>query len=149
MSRLALYLLGPPRLELDGEPVHLPRRKALALLAYLAVTGRSHSRDSLAALFWPRFDQRSARAELRRILSVINGALGKGWLTVDRETAALNPDADVWLDVHRFRDLRAAADTGEHPPAEGCLSLLEQALELYGEGFVAGFALRDSAPFEH
>ena len=25
MSRLALYLLGPPRLELDSEPVHIGR----------------------------------------------------------------------------------------------------------------------------
>jgi DNA-binding SARP family transcriptional activator len=39
MSRLALYLLGPPRLELDGEPVEIGRRRAVALLAYLAVTG--------------------------------------------------------------------------------------------------------------
>jgi hypothetical protein len=36
MSRLALYLLGPPRLALDGEPIHVGRRKAMALLAYLA-----------------------------------------------------------------------------------------------------------------
>ena len=32
MSRLGLYLLGPPRVELDGEPVHIGRRKMLALL---------------------------------------------------------------------------------------------------------------------
>ena len=35
MSRLALHLLGPPLIELDGEPVHIGRRKALALLVYL------------------------------------------------------------------------------------------------------------------
>ena len=52
MSRLALYLLGPPHLELDGEEIHVGRRKAVALLTYLAVTGRSHSRDSLATLLW-------------------------------------------------------------------------------------------------
>ena len=39
MSRLALYLLGPPRVELDGQAVHIGRRTALALLAYLAVAG--------------------------------------------------------------------------------------------------------------
>ena len=65
MSRLELYLLGPPRVELDGKLLHLSRRKALAFLAYLAVTGRPHSRDSLATLFWPQHDQKSARAELR------------------------------------------------------------------------------------
>lgn len=49
MSRLALYLLGPSRVELDGEPVHIGRSKAVALLAYLVVEPRRHSRDALAA----------------------------------------------------------------------------------------------------
>jgi DNA-binding SARP family transcriptional activator len=57
VSRLALYLLGPPRLELDGEPIQVSRRKAMALLAYLAVTGQFHSRDSLATFLWPEYDQ--------------------------------------------------------------------------------------------
>jgi DNA-binding SARP family transcriptional activator len=52
MSRLALFLLGPPRLELDGEPVHIGRHRAMALLAYLAVTEQSHSRDTLATFPW-------------------------------------------------------------------------------------------------
>ena len=38
MSYLALYLLGQPRVELNGEELHIGRRKATALLAYLAVT---------------------------------------------------------------------------------------------------------------
>ena len=50
MSQLTLYLLGPPRLELDGAPVHISRRKAIALLAYLAVSGQPHSRDSIGDL---------------------------------------------------------------------------------------------------
>ena len=83
MSHLALYLFGPPRVELDGEPVHIPRRKALALLAYLGTTGQVHSRDSLAALLWPENDQSRARGGLRRMISVLNKTLGKGWLTVD------------------------------------------------------------------
>ena len=76
MSQLSLYLFGPPRLELDGIPVHIPRRKAMALLAYLAVSSQSHSRDALATLLWPENDQSSARAELRRTLSVLNRAWG-------------------------------------------------------------------------
>ena len=66
MSQLALHLFGPPELEIDGEAVHIPRRKAMALLAYLAATGQSHGRDALATLLCPENDQSSARAELRR-----------------------------------------------------------------------------------
>jgi hypothetical protein len=63
VTRLTLRLFGPPRLELDGAPVETDRRKALALLAYLAVTKQSHSREALAALFWPDYDQsRACRA---------------------------------------------------------------------------------------
>ena len=40
MSRLALYFLGAPRLELDGEVISLSHHKAVALLAYLGVTSR-------------------------------------------------------------------------------------------------------------
>ncbi|MCK4316690.1 MAG: SARP family transcriptional regulator, partial [Anaerolineae bacterium] len=89
MPRLMLYLLGPPRLERDGEPIQVSRRKAVALIAYLAVTGGHHSRDTLATLLWPEYDQSRARADLRRTLSVLNRTLGEGWLTADRETAGL------------------------------------------------------------
>ena len=51
MSReLSVYLLGLPRVEHEGQPIELKRRKATALLAYLVVTGRPHSRDALASL---------------------------------------------------------------------------------------------------
>jgi DNA-binding SARP family transcriptional activator len=88
MSQLKFYLLGPPQVELDGQTLRASHRKALALLAYLAVTRHAHGRDAMATLFWPEHDQSSARAELRRTLSQLNRALGEGWLAVDRETAA-------------------------------------------------------------
>ena len=107
MTRLTLRLFGPPRLDLDGAPVETDRRKALALLAYLAVTKQSHSREALAALFWPDYDQSRAYAYLRRTLWEINQAVGEGWVLADRETVGLNPAADpstgsgrvLWLDV--------------------------------------------------
>jgi DNA-binding SARP family transcriptional activator len=95
MSRLALYLLGSPRIERDGERVDIRRRKAIALLAYLAVMGGSHSRDALATLFWPEYDQSGARAGLRRVLASSKKSLGEGWLEIDRESASLNRDDGV------------------------------------------------------
>ena len=89
MPQLTLYLFGPPRLEIDENPVHIPRRKAMALLAHLAVSDQSHSRDALATLLWPENDQSSARAELRRTLSVLNRALGDclwgDWMLIMRD----------------------------------------------------------------
>ncbi|MFN2220234.1 MAG: SARP family transcriptional regulator, partial [Anaerolineae bacterium] len=76
MPRLSLRFLGPPLIELDGQPVHLGRHKAVALLAYLALTRQPHSRDALATLLWPELDQSHARGQLRRTLSLLNRTLG-------------------------------------------------------------------------
>ena len=107
MSRLALYLLGPPRIERDGVSVKLNRRKAVALLAYLAVAGQRpggerHRRDSLVNLLWPEYDGTRGRAALRRTLYALNKALAGAWLEVDREEVGLNPSADLWVDVADF-----------------------------------------------
>ena len=72
VPRLNVFLLGPPRVELDGSPIEVDTRKATALLAYLAVTGERKSRDTLATLLWPEYDGEHARAALRRTLSVLN-----------------------------------------------------------------------------
>ena len=37
MSRLTIALLGPPRVERDGQAIQVDTRKAIALLAYLIV----------------------------------------------------------------------------------------------------------------
>jgi predicted ATPase/DNA-binding SARP family transcriptional activator len=151
MSGLALFLLGSPRVEYNGEPIALQRRRAVALLAYLAVTGRSHSRDTLAALFWPEHDQSSARAGLRRVVSSLKKTLGEGWLEVDRETVGLNRDADIWLDASELRNRLAESQTHRHPQEEACpacLSSLAVAAALYRDDFLAGFTLRDSPGFD-
>jgi DNA-binding SARP family transcriptional activator len=86
VSRSALFVLGPPVLKTDGVAVEIERRKALALLVYLAVSGNTHSRDALATLFRPDHGQSQARANLRRALSALGQALGDGVLDAERET---------------------------------------------------------------
>lgn len=74
MPDLKLFLFGSPRLEADGAAVALGTRKALALLAYLAVTGQEHARPMLAALLYPEYDEERALANLRRTLWALNNA---------------------------------------------------------------------------
>jgi len=151
MSRLALFFLGSPRIELDDVPVELDRRKAVALLAYLAVTGREHSRDTLATLLWPEYDQSRARAALRRTLSVLDKALAGEWLNVDRQTIDLNRATDLWIDTEHFRSLVAECQEHDFPTTGGgseCLALLTQAADVYRDDFLAGFTLRDSPEFD-
>jgi DNA-binding SARP family transcriptional activator len=151
MSSLKLYLLGPPRLEQDGVPLELDRRKNVALVAYLAVTGECHTREALITLLWPELEPSRARAGLRRNLSRLRKALGGEWLVVDRETVGTDPDADFWLDVEQFRHLLQAWQEHGHPQAEvcpQCLDTLAEAVELYRGDFLEGFTLRDSPTFD-
>lgn len=64
-ARLALLLIGAPRVMLDGRVVALGSRKALALLALLALDGTS-ARARLAGLLWPDQNEAEARRNLRR-----------------------------------------------------------------------------------
>lgn len=151
MAQLRIHLFGAPRCESEGRAVEFTRRKTLALLAYLAVTAQPHDRDALATLFWPEYDQASARANLRRTLSQLKEALGDEMLDVSRMQIALNPQADIWLDVSEFQRLLAAVDAHGHAPqalCAGCLDALTTAAELYGHDFMAGFSLPDCPEFD-
>jgi predicted ATPase/DNA-binding SARP family transcriptional activator len=151
MSRLALHLLGTPRILLDGAPVGVDRRKGAALLAYLAVTGRVHSRDALATLFWPEHDQVTARANLRRTLSVLHTSLHDEWLAIDRENVALPPAEGLWVDVTEFRGCLSGCRTNGRPDPTACppcIGQLESAAALYTDDFLAGFTLPDAPEFD-
>lgn len=151
MSQLNLFLLGPPRLEREGHLVEVDTRKAIALMAFLAVSGESHSRDALATLLWPDYDQTHARGALRRTLSALNKALAGDWLEVDRETIGLNPSVPLWLDVAEFQRRLKSCRSHNHPadaPCADCLTALTEAVTLYRDDFLAGFTLRDSPDFD-
>jgi DNA-binding SARP family transcriptional activator len=156
MSPVNVRLFGAPTMERDGRALSVDTRKALALLAFLAVPARGvtpqpHTRDVLAALLWPDLDQARARAALRRTLSPLLKAVGDAILDVSRETLWVTPEAAIWIDVLAFRRLLAAAAAHEHEAettCPTCLSLLEEAVRLYRGDFMAGFTLRDSPEFD-
>ncbi len=145
-----MRLLGPVAVEVDGAPLAVDTRKAVALLAYLAVTRRPISRESAAALLWPEADGPDARGALRRTLSVLRSGLDDCGLVVDRSAVGLEPaafDVDLW----RFESALAVA-RGHRHPADGlcptCLGALDRAAALDGGEFMAGFSLRDAEDFD-
>ena len=146
MAGLALHFFGFPQVTRNGAPVELRRRKEIALLAYLAVTQRAHSRDSLAALLWPGYDQTSARGNLRRTLSNLNRKLEAGWLDIDHEQVALPPQTGLWIDVVSFQShMDRCRRTDE--PCPNCLAPLHAAIDLYTDDFLTGFSLVDAPEF--
>ena len=78
-------LLGPPRVERDGAAVAFDTRKAVALLAVLALADRPRPRDVLAELLWPEHDAEHARGALRRTLSALRSAVGADFVDATRD----------------------------------------------------------------
>ncbi len=146
MPQLAIQLLGTPVITIDGKEVRGERRKAIALLSYLAATGESQSRETLATLLWPDYDSKRAYAYLRRTIWELNKMLGEGWLTVDREFVALNQAADIQVDLHLFHQKLDQPISSD--PSQDDYSGLEDAIDLYQNDFMHSFYLSDSQGFD-
>ncbi len=149
LSSVTLHLLGTPRIERNGTPIAVDTRKAIALVAYLAITKERQTRESLAAFLWPESDSAHARAALRRTLSALNKALDGLGVDSDRHTVGLVPD--VATDIEAFRG--HLSEIGAHPHATsevcpGCVPPLKKAASIYRDDFLSGFSLRDSPAFD-
>lgn len=149
MSSVALFLFGPPQMQMDGQTIHLRKHKAEALLAYLAITRTLHSRDMLAALLWPDLDQQHARMYLRQQLYHLRRALGAEHFVVTQETLGLAQLGTLTTDVEHFRHHLATAH--EHQLTQSIpdmLSALTEAATAYRDDFMAGFSVADAPGFE-
>ena len=150
MAELRLILFGNPQLEASGQRIKLERRKAVALIAYLALAEQRQSRDVLAALLWPDSSQDQARAALRSTLSSLTTAVAMPWIEADRTTIELNHDV-VWTDVKAFKVLVKRAsmnDGGTNSLSNTSVQDYIQASELYRADFLQGFYVSDSLEFE-
>lgn len=148
---LAITVLGDVDIRVDGKPIDVDTRKAVALVTYLAVTGTSASRDTLASLLWGELDSNRARGALRRTLSVLRKALDNRWLTVESDRVRLEREG-LYLDLAEAEELRNSIDAHPDHSREGCadcLARLERAAALYRGEFMAGFNLRDAPEFDN
>lgn len=152
MSGYQLFLFGTPRIEINHQQVAIDTRKALALLAFLIISGEPQSRDTIAAFLWPDSDQSSARAALRRTLSTLRRALHEDLFDFGREVVTLKPAAGLWCDVLAFRAQLAECKNHGHPEDQVCFRCqdpLTKAVEIYKGDFLSGFSLRDSIEFDN
>lgn len=143
-----ISLLGVPRITSELGPVEVDTRKAIAVLAYLAIEGQA-SREVLAALFWADSPESRARATLRRTLSALRGALGPEAITADRNQVTLAPG--IPIDTRQLEKEIAATSNHGHEPTDVCSSCvphLEAATEMYQGDFLQGFSIRDAPEFE-
>lgn len=144
MSTLQLNLLGPPQIFLAGaEVTTFNTRKDQALLLYLAQSGRTHSREELAALFWSDMPEARARPNLAHALTHLRRAIGPDWFTGPTQVG-ISPDKALSVDTHRLAMAMKLGDT----PGPNEWQRLEEGLSLYRGDFLQGFYLRGAALFE-
>ena len=136
-TQLDIRLIGPLEVLVDGRPLVVDTRKAVAILAVLAAEGRPFARDELAALLWPDADDTAARGALRRTLSTMRSAIGDGPLIIDRSR--------VDLDRRRVCIDLAQVEAASHSDDRATLAA---AAALARGAFLAGFNLRDSPEFD-
>src|ERR1700730_14067583 len=106
MSQLHLSLLGEPIVKHGEQTLTFSTRKALALLAYLAVEGGLHTRKTLSEAFWPELDAERGRAalratllELRKFLERSHGPGERAHLLVERDTLGFDQESPLLLDI--------------------------------------------------
>jgi predicted ATPase/DNA-binding SARP family transcriptional activator len=148
---LQLTLLGKPEVRRNGVPVTgLVYQKSLALLCYLALTGRPHTRESLAGLLWGETTEANARGGLRKSLADL-GQWVSPHLTITRRQVAFDRTRSYWLDVEVFE--RRVGEAMGMIERDGALTdeeatRLAEAVELYQDGFLEGFHVRRAPAFE-
>jgi len=128
---LELKFMGVPEVRLDGVVVNLVRRGSIALLAYLALTARVHTRESLATLLAGDNSEEQARKLLSNVLVDLRQHIGD-YVVATRQTVGFNHSRLHSLDVLRFQSLLAEVRQHESPRE------LEQAIGLYRDELLAG-----------
>lgn len=147
VETLAIYSLGGVAIELRHPPnagapatnpshrrLHFRTRTMEALLIYLASQGRPLGREILAELLWPERTQEQARTNLRVAIHRLREQIDP-YLLVTRQSVAINPDSEIFLDTEQFE---AHLSAGQ----------LMAATVLYRGDFLDGFYLDGSPIFE-
>jgi DNA-binding SARP family transcriptional activator/SAM-dependent methyltransferase len=136
-------VLGELCVERDGERLRLPpSRRTRALLAYLVLEPREHTRDRLVSLLWELSDD--PRAALRWCLSRLRPVVddeSRKRLLADRERVRLDLSA---VDFDLARGLALA----ERGLASGSRAALELALEAFRGELLEGLELAEAFRFQ-
>ncbi len=148
VRELTVHLFGNPSLQLEGEPVTgFISNKAVALVYYLAATGRSHGRDVLASLLWGDFSENKAKKNLRDVLSNLRKVMGD-YLTITRQTVEINRDMPHMVDLDLFVAAGGVGRGMDNELSDMAVARLREAIDLYIGPFLEGFYLTQAQAYE-
>ncbi len=135
---LKIELLGYPQVELNGLRIDsFVTKRAEALFYYLATIRRPHSRDKLAALFWPDMIETKGKKNLRTALPVLRKMLGD-YLIISRSTIAFDDKRPFTVDIDVLQTAVSTENVEE----------LQTAVDNYKGDFLEGFYVDGSPDFD-
>jgi len=127
---LHVNLLGTPCVKVDNIQVYFPFKKAEALFYYILINKQA-SRDTLIELFWPGFDEITAKKDLRNAFYSIKKLLNFNvFISPNRQLIIVNPQVDFVCDIFKFIDNNLTS------------------LNLYNGDFLKGFNVKNAEGFE-
>ncbi|MFC2046335.1 BTAD domain-containing putative transcriptional regulator, partial [Chloroflexota bacterium] len=146
---LEIGTLGGLSVRVQSEPVTgFASRKVEALAVYLACAGRPKAREVLAELLWEERTQSRSLSNLRVALSSLRKLVGP-YFVIDRDMVAVNPEADVRVDILEMERNLADARNQRLQLTDSTVTQLESAVGLYHGDFLEGFYVRGSEGFDN
>lgn len=132
----SIILFGKPDICVQGAVIAIKRKKAKALLFYLAAQEKPCSREQLIDIFWPGMDPGTAAHNLSVHLHYLKKVVPE-FLVMDQGYVKLSEAVKVDVRIYE-RNLRAS-----HPT----VAMMEEAVTLYTDEFLKGFFLADAVGF--
>lgn len=128
MDKIKVHLLGRPYVEINGERVNFPYKKAEGFFYYLCVR-KAATREEIIYVLWGADTENVGRKNLREAVYQIKKLLGKEiLLTAGHTSISLNPDCMPQIDWDSVNE--------------------ENILEQEEEGFLSHFHIKNSYEFE-
>jgi DNA-binding SARP family transcriptional activator len=151
---LQIFLLGPPVVVQDDQPLFIQRRLLRAILFYLAYQQEMIGRLDLISLFWPELPEEKSRLHLRDALSKLRSELpDPSVLKADQDNIGLD-QSRLYVDALDFTQLanqtrRSLSQTASSTPLpDPVYQQVERAANLWRSAqFLAGAKLPTNEGF--
>lgn len=128
MEKISVHLLGRPYVELNGERINFPYKKAEGFFYYLCVK-KTATREEIIYVLWGADNENVGRKNLREAVYQIKKLLGKEiMVTAGHTSISLNPECMPVIDWDNVDE--------------------DNILEHEEEGFLSHFHIKNSYEFE-
>lgn len=135
---LKIYALGPPRVEMNDQPVQWPTAQSRDLLYCLLQHPLGLRKEEVGSLFWPDHPPHRLDGIFRSTLYRLRRALHRDAVIFDEGVYCFNRGCDYWYDVEEFEQLIAEAGRVPARAADRRAALLVDALALYRDDYLEG-----------